>query len=80
MKKSKYYQNALQLVGLGGEVLLFLSGVFLGKGQIATAVVFLILKMANKYTVSELMYKRHQALLRESKVFHEDTHHESLTS
>jgi len=74
MRKSKYYQNALQFVGLGGEVLLFLSGVFLGKGQIATAVVFLILRMANKYTVSELMYRRHQALLLESKLFHKETH------
>ena len=80
MRKSKHYQKALQLVGLGGEVLLFLSGVFLGKGQIATAVVFLILRMANKYTVSELMYKRHQALLLESKVFQQDPHQGSLTS
>ena len=74
MKTSRYYQKALQFIGLGGEVLLFLSGVFLGKGQVITAIIFLILRMANKYTVSELMYRRHQALLLESKEIEIETH------
>lgn len=67
MKSSRYYQSVLQVIGMGGEVLLFLSGVFVGKGETLIAICFLILKMANKYLVSDLMYRRHQALLRESK-------------
>lgn len=77
MKTSKYYQKALQIVGLGGEVLLFLSGVFLGKGQVTTAVVFLVLRMANKYAVSELMYRRHRALLAENRAVEIGTQAES---
>jgi hypothetical protein len=38
------------------------------------AVVFLALRMANKFTVSELMYRRHRALLLENSAAESRAH------
>lgn len=44
---------------------MFLSGFYLGKGEIATAVLMLILKLVTGYSISELMYNRMKAVVRE---------------
>lgn len=64
---SKYYQRWLQLVSRGSDVLLFLMGYFLGKEVFYMAILFLIAKLAVGFTVSELMYKRMRAVVREEK-------------
>lgn len=74
MRSSRFYQNAVQIVGSASEVILFLSGFFLGKGCLAVAMILLAMRIANKITVSELMYRRMRAVVREeggAKIHHE---------
>ena len=63
MKSSRYYQNLVQIVGASSEIVLFLSGFFLGKAMFVTALILLLLRLVGKITISELMYKRMQAIL-----------------
>ena len=65
MRSSRFYQNCTQILGSVSEVILFLGGFFLGKGMITTAVIFLILRMSHKIIMSELMYRRSIAVVRE---------------
>jgi hypothetical protein len=65
MKSSRFYQNSIQAVGSVAEVILFLGGFFLGKEMFVTAFVFLILRMAHKILISELMYRRSIIVIRE---------------
>lgn len=67
MKPSRYYQTAAQIVGSTSEIILFFSGFFLGKAMFITAAVLLVLRIANKAAISELLYKRLQATIREGK-------------
>jgi hypothetical protein len=53
------------VIGSVSEVLLFLGGFFLGKDMIATAIIFLLLRMSHKIIISELMYRRSKLVVRE---------------
>jgi len=65
MKSSRFYQNCIQVIGSVGEIVLFLSGFFLGKGMIGAAVGLLIFRMAHKIVISELMYRRSKVVVTE---------------
>lgn len=65
MKSSRFYQNCIQTVGSVSEVILFLGGFFLGKEMFITAFIFLILRMAHKILISELMYRRSLVVVKE---------------
>ena len=65
MKSSRWYQTVAQITGSVGEIVLFLSGFFLGKGLMITAVIFLVLRMFNKIIISEFIYRRSKAVIRE---------------
>lgn len=65
MKSSRFYQNCVQIVGSISEVILFLGGFFLGKEMFIVAFIFLILRMGHKIMISELMYRRSQAVINE---------------
>jgi hypothetical protein len=53
------------VVGSISEIILFLGGFFLGKEMFLTALVFLIIRIAHKLLISELMYKRSITVVRE---------------
>jgi hypothetical protein len=55
----------VQIIGSVGEVILFFSGFFLGKGAFITAFVLVLLRITVKITVSEFMYRRMKAVVRE---------------
>lgn len=65
MRSSRYYQTAAQIVGSTSEIVLFLSGFYLGKAMFIIAAVLLALRIANKIAVSELLYKRLKATVKE---------------
>jgi len=65
LKPSRYYQNGVQIIGSFGEILLFLAGVFLGKEMMITAIIFLSLRVINKLVISEFMYRRMKAVVKE---------------
>ena len=65
MKKSRFYQNWVQIIGSVSEFVLFFSGFFLGKEMFVAALILIILRVVSKFTISELMYKRMQAVVRE---------------
>jgi len=65
MKPSRFYQNCTQAIGSLGEIILFLMGFFLGKEMFITALIFLAVKIVHKLTVSEFMYKRSIAVIKE---------------
>ena len=67
MKPSRYYQNLAQLIGSISEVVLFLSGFFLGKEMFIAAVILMVLRIGSKIVISEFMYKRMQAVIAERK-------------
>lgn len=67
MKPSRYYQTATQIVGSASEIILFFSGFYLGKAMFITAGVLLVLRIVNKVIISELLYKRLQATIKEGK-------------
>ena len=65
MKSSRFYQNCVQTVGSFSEVILFLCGFYLGKEMLITALIFLVLRVTFKITVSELMYRRSLVVVKE---------------
>jgi len=65
MRSSRYYQNWLQIISRSSTIFMFLSGFYLGKGEIMTALIMLGLKLVTGYSISELMYKRMRAVVRE---------------
>jgi len=65
MKKSRVYQNWVQAIGSISEIVLFLSGFFLGKELFITALILLSIRVLGKITISELMYRRMQYVFRE---------------
>lgn len=65
MRSSKYYQRWLQLVSCGSAICLFFSAYFLGKERFAVALILLIVQVGSRYAVSELMYMRQHATIRE---------------
>lgn len=65
MKSSRYYQTSSQIVGSVSEIFLFLGGFFLGKDLILLAISLLIFRVVSKWVMSELMYRRMQAVVGE---------------
>jgi len=65
MKPSKYYQKLLQVTSRGSDIILFFVGYFLGREQFIAAALLLLLRLASGYVISELVYKRLQASIRE---------------
>lgn len=65
MKKSRYYQTLVQVVGSFGDVVLFFSGWLMGKEYLLFALILILLRIGFKITVSELMYRRMKAVIRE---------------
>jgi len=65
MKSSRYYQTTAQIVGSGSEIILFLSGFFLGKSMFIIALSLIVLRLISKVVMSELMYKRMKAIILE---------------
>jgi len=55
----------VQIVGSASEIILFFSGFFLGKKMFVIAAILMIVKMVSKISISELMYKRMRAVVRE---------------
>ena len=65
MKSSRYYQTVAQIVGSGSDIVLFCSGFFLGKEMFAIALSLMLLRLISKVVMSELMYKRMKAIIKE---------------
>lgn len=65
LKKSRYYQNLVQITGSLGEIILFFSGFFLGKSMFITACILVLIRMLFKIIVSEFMFKRQKHIIRE---------------
>ena len=65
MRKSRYYQNRLQIVSRLGEASMFFSALFLGKEAYMTAFVLFGLRVLIGLTTSELMYHRMKSVTRE---------------
>ena len=63
----------VQIVGSASEVVLFFSGFFLGKQMFAIAAILMIIKMISKISISELMYRRMQAVIREGNNYAKKT-------
>ena len=65
MKNSRRLQTAVQVVGSTGEIILFLAGFFLGKEAFAAAGILISARIVIKLAISELMYRRQQAVIKE---------------
>ena len=65
MKKSRHYQRILQITSAGSKVCLFFSGYLLGAGAFLPAAGLLVIRIVAALIVSEMKYKRTQALFRE---------------
>lgn len=65
MKRSKYYQRWLQLVSRSSTMFLFFSGYFLGKEIFIVAFVLLFIQLGIGFIISELMYRRLKAVVKE---------------
>ena len=67
MRSSRYYQNLVQTIGSSAEIVLFLGGFFMGKSMFIAAFGFLALRLISKLAISEFMYKRMAAQIKEGK-------------
>ena len=67
MKSSRYYQNCVQIIGSSAEIILFLGGFFMGKSMFVIAFSLLGLRIISKVAISEFMYKRMAAQIKEGK-------------
>jgi hypothetical protein len=65
MRSSRFYQTKIQIIGTTSEAILFFSGYFLGKEMFLVAAGLLFLRLINKLLISELMYRRSKAVVRE---------------
>lgn len=65
MKNSRKLQTAVQAVGSTGEIILFLAGFLLGKEAFIGATILILARIVIKVAMSELMYRRHQAVILE---------------
>ena len=63
--RSRYYQNLLHIVASAKDIWLFFCGYCLGKGQLAVAIVFLLIRITLGIIIRELVYKRQKFLIRE---------------
>ena len=67
LKSSRYYQNMVQTIGSSAEIILFLGGFFMGKSMFIIAFSLLGLRIISKLAISEFMYKRMAAQIKEGK-------------
>jgi len=67
LKSSRYYQNMVQIIGSSAEIILFLGGFFMGKSMFIIAFGLLGLRLISKVAISEFMYKRMSAQIKEGK-------------
>jgi hypothetical protein len=67
LRASRYYQNMIQIVGSSAEVILFLGGFFMGQKLFIIAFGLLGLRVLSKIAISEFMYKRMAAQIKEGK-------------
>lgn len=67
MKTSRYYQNWLQIVSRGSTVFLFFSAYFLGREAFMIAFTLLSVQLGAGFAISELLYKRMKAVVKECK-------------
>jgi hypothetical protein len=65
MKPSRHYQKWLQFVSRFSDIVLFLSGYFLGKELLLVALLMLAFKLIIGFVSSELVYKRLKASIEE---------------
>lgn len=65
LRPSRFYQTSIQIVGSFSEVILFFCGFFLGKEMFKIAFFLLVLRLTHKVVISELMYRRSKAVVRE---------------
>lgn len=65
LKKSKIYQKWLQLSGRGKGVFIFFLGLLLGRGYWTFSILLLCVQIINEIIISELVYRREQAVLRD---------------
>ena len=68
LKRSRHYQNLVQVTGSLGEIILFFSGFYLGRKMFVTACVLVLMRIAFKIVVSEFMYRRQKSIIREELV------------
>lgn len=62
---SRKLQTAVQIIGSTGEIFLFLAGFLLGKEAFIAASVLIFIRIIIKLVMSELMYRRQQAVIEE---------------
>ncbi|MBE9550518.1 MAG: hypothetical protein IMF13_00560 [Proteobacteria bacterium] len=62
---SRRLQTAVQCVGATGEIVLFLAGFFLGAKVMSAAVLLILARIIVKIGMSELMFLRHRAVIKE---------------
>ena len=67
LKPSRYYQNLVQIIGSSAEIILFLGGFFMGQKLFMIAFGLLGLRLLSKIAISEFMYKRMSAQIKEGK-------------
>lgn len=64
-KTSRFYQNWLQIISRSSTTCLFFSAYFLSKERFAVAIGLLVFQLITGYIISELMYLRSRAVIRE---------------
>lgn len=62
---SRKLQTAVQVIGSTGEIVLFMAGFFLGSKAFVAAGVLILLRIVIKLAMSELMFRRHRAVIKE---------------
>ncbi len=68
LKSSRYYQSMVQIIGSSAEIILFLGGFFMAKEMFIVAFGLLGLRVVSKVAISEFIYKRMAAQIKERKV------------
>ncbi len=65
LRPSKYYQRWLQFCGRGKDAFVFFIGLLLGQGFWFLSVILLTIQIVNGIAMSEFVYLREQAVIRE---------------
>lgn len=68
MRPSKFYQRWLQVTSRGSTACLFFSAYLLGREEFVIALVLLAFQLISGYVISELMYGRLQAVVKEGNI------------
>lgn len=65
LSHSMCYQKHIQIFSRGREIFVFILGLLLGQGYLRISLIILAIMLVNGFFVSELIYKREQAILRD---------------